>query len=144
MFGIGWSGLMLFGVWFRLGEMVLLILAAGAIATIANRRGGDSYRWGGAAVLGYAAVKIGLVRLGLLTGPSYEEGGVNVAHLLLPIAWVAATGLAARFWLGRGKPTAGEKWICPECKYLNDEKAVVCEACGKAYEAPPENGGLHL
>ena len=137
-------GVVLFGVSFRLFEFVLLFLAAGAITAIAKRRGGREWLWGGAAFIGYVAVKIGVVLTGLFSGPAYEEGGFNIFQNMIAVAWVAATWLAARFGLGRGKEKPGQKWNCPSCNYLNMEDAVVCEACSAPYKDPAERGGLPL
>jgi hypothetical protein len=135
---------MLFGVSFRASEIFLLFPDAGAITAIAKRRGGHEWLWGGVAFTGYVAVKIGVAVAGLFSGPAYEEGGTNIFPLLSAIAWVAATWLAARFWLGRGREKPGQKWNCPSCNSLNQEDAVICETCGVTYKDPAENGGLPL
>jgi len=144
MFSISLRGIVLFGVFFRVSELFLLFLAAGGITAIAKRRGGQEWLWGSIAFIGYVAVKIGVIVAGLFSGPAYEEGGTNVFPLLSAVAWVAATWLAARFWLGRSKEKPGQKWNCPSCNYLNMEDAVVCEACSTPYKDPAERGGLPL
>jgi len=141
---ISLKGIVLFGVGFRLFEIVLLFLAAGAITAIAKRRGGTEWLWGGASFIGYMAVKIAVAKAGLFSGPAYEEGGINIFQHLSAVAWVAATWMAARFWLGRGKEKPGQKWNCPSCNFLNQEDAVVCEACSKPYQDSAEKGGRPL
>jgi hypothetical protein len=144
LFFIGWKGILFFGVWFRSFEIVLLFLAAGTISTIAKRRGGDEWLWGGASFIGYIAVKTLVVKAGFLSGPAYEEGGFNIFQHLIAAAWVVAMAGAARFMVGRGREKAGQKWDCPSCHFFNQEDAVVCEACGLPYEDPTEKGGLPL
>ena len=144
MFFVSLKGILLFGVWFRLFEIVLLFLVAGSITAIAKRRGGHEWLWGGASFIGYMAVKIAVAKAGLFSGPAYEEGGTNIFQHLIAVAWVTATWLGARFWLGRGKEKAGQKWNCPSCHFLNQEDAVVCETCGLPYKDPAEKGGLPL
>ena len=146
LFGLSRGDIMIFplGVKFGLFEIVLLMTASGMVAAIAKRRGGNGGRWGGTAFAGYIAVKILVVEFDLLAGPGYESDGFNFFQNLIAAAWVAATWLAARFWLGRGKEKPGQKWNCPSCNSLNQEDAVVCETCGVPYKDPAENGGLPL
>ncbi len=143
MFSFSFKGILLFGVWFRVFEIVLLVMVAGSIMTIARRRGGRAPLWGAAAFIGYLAVKIAAVKAGLFAGSIDDENGAIFQHMLA-VAWLAATWLAARFLLGRSRVKAGRKWSCPSCSFLNQEDAVVCEACGKVYKDPEEKGGLSL
>jgi hypothetical protein len=42
-----------------------------------------------------------------------------------------------RFLLGIGRAKPSGMWSCPNCKYLNQHYAVVCEACSQPYAAKP-------
>lgn len=115
-------------------EIVFLIIAVGAIATVARQRGGNPWLWGPLALGGYFLLKLGMREFNLFPLPPGQEGDLNLVRFFIAIGYICLLYLLVRFGLGRTKTKAGGKWVCPKCKYLNDEIATNCEACGQAYE----------
>jgi len=118
-------------------EIVLLVVATSGIASFARGRGGNPWVWGAMTVVGYFAVPF-------LVAFSAAMFGVNPGHLkedaqlwffISAIAWVAVLAFCARFLLGRKYANPGGMWSCPNCKYLNQPYAVICEACRQPYKA---------
>ena len=118
-------------------EIVLLVVATSGIASFARGRGGNPWVWGAMTVVGYFAVPF-------LVAFSAAMFGVNLGHLkedaqlwffISAIAWVAVLAFCARFLLGRKYANPGGMWSCPNCKYLNQPYAVICEACRQPYKA---------
>ena len=69
------------------------------------------------------------------TTPDYLKGNVQVLFFISAIAWVAVLAFCARFLLGRKYANPGGMWSYPNCKYLNQPYAVICEACRQPFEA---------
>jgi hypothetical protein len=117
--------------------IILLIAATSGIASFARGRGGNPWTWGVLTVAGYFGVPFLVAFFAVMFG-------VNRAHLMddariwffvSAIVWVAVLAFCARFVLGRKYVNPGGMWTCPNCKYLNQPYAVVCEACRQPYAA---------
>jgi len=95
---------------------LLYALFVGYIVNVARGRGGKPWLWGVTAVAS-GLILMPFVPFGLLIGNA------------LVFLWV-------RFGLGRGGQQPGMRWSCPECRFLNERYAVVCEACNKPWKQP--------
>ncbi len=119
-------------------EIVLLIVAAGGIAAYARGRGGNPIVWGGLGVGGYAFLNYVLpVILIYLHRPLNSDSRMWL--FMVAAAWVGIVAFCARFLLGSSREKPSGMWSCPNCKYLNQQYAVICEACRQPYgkSAPP-------
>jgi ABC-type Na+ efflux pump permease subunit len=118
-------------------EIVLLIAATSGIASFARGRGGNPWIWGAMTVAGYFLVPFLVGFLATIFGanPAHLKEDAQVLFFISAIAWVAALAFCARFLLGRKYANPGGMWSCPNCKYLNQPYAVICEACRQPYEA---------
>jgi hypothetical protein len=114
-------------------EIVFLIIAVGSIVTVSRQRGGNPLLWGPIALGGYFALKILMRELGLFPVPEGQEGDLNLVRFFIGVGYICLLYVFVRFGLGRSKARAGQKWVCPACKYLNSEIATNCEACGREY-----------
>ena len=74
---------------------------------------------------------LGGVVLGALGLAQNEKAQLIV--IVLSYAWIGAVALRTRFLIGRGGEKPSGMWSCPNCKYLNQHYAVVCEACKQPY-----------
>ncbi|MBM3311810.1 MAG: hypothetical protein FJY80_09905 [Candidatus Aminicenantes bacterium] len=115
-------------------ELVFLIISVGSISVVSRQRGGNPLLWGPLALAGYFLLKLGMRKFNLFPLPPGQEGDFNLVRSIISVGFVCLVYLFVRFGLGRTKAKAGGKWVCPDCKYLNDEIATNCEACGKAYQ----------
>jgi hypothetical protein len=114
-------------------EIVLMIVAISAIATMARRRGSDTVLWGGLALGGFLLITIGG---SAIVTYLHKDGDLRLYLEIGGWAWVGAMFLFVRFAIGATKTKPGGMWSCPDCRYLNAPNAIVCEACGKPYAAP--------
>ncbi len=116
-------------------EIALLIAATAGIAAFARGRGGKPVLWGILTVVGYFLVPflvtLSAVALGANTQAIKENS--QLWFLISAISWVAILAFCARFLLGRSYAKPGGIWSCPNCKYLNQPYAVICEACRQPY-----------
>jgi len=117
-------------------EIIFLIVAVGSIYIVAGQRGGKGVLWALIALGGYFGLKYGMRWLNLFPLPPGSEAEINFVRFFVAFGFVLLIYLIVRFGLGRSKPKAGGKWVCPDCKFLNDEIATNCEACGRAYREP--------
>ena len=114
--------------------IILLIAATSAIASYARGRGGNPWLWGGLAVFGYFLVPLMVTNVTVSqewVRPDSDD--VKLLSFTSAILWVAALAFCARFLVGRKHDSPGTMWSCPNCKYLNQSYAVVCEACRQPY-----------
>lgn len=118
-------------------EIVLLIAATSGIASFARGRGGNPWVWGAMTVVGYFLVPFLVGFLARIFGanPGHLKENAQVLFFTSAIAWVAVLAFCARFLLGRMYANPGGMWSCPNCRYLNQPYAVICEACRQPYEA---------
>jgi hypothetical protein len=105
-------------------QWLLLVVAAGGVASLARGRGGSPILFGAATVVAFVA--------GALFGPIF---GSTVIELVLPWMLVATVAVIARFMLGAGRPKPDGMWSCPECKMVNEASYIVCEACQRPWSA---------
>ena len=116
-------------------EIALLIAAAAGIAAFARGRGGKPWLWGTLTVVGYFVVPF-LIRflvLKLSANPMNMRESDQLLFFISAVSWVAIVAFCARFLLGRGYEKPSGMWSCPNCKYLNKQYAVICEACQLPY-----------
>ncbi len=113
-------------------EIVLLIVAAGGIAAYARGRGGNPIAWGSFGVGGYVIIEyLGPVIMASLGRPLDSDSRLYL--LVVAAAWLGIVAFCARFPLGSAREKPSGMWSCPNCKYLNQQYAVVCEACSQPY-----------
>ena len=120
-------------------EIILLIAATSGIASFARGRGGNPWMWGVMTVAGYFGVPflMGFFAVMLGVNPGRLKEDAQVWFFVSAIAWVAVLAFCARFLLGHKNASPGGMWSCPNCKYLNQPYAVVCEACRRPYASKP-------
>ena len=113
-------------------EPLFLFLVAGGIAAYARGRGGNPWVWGAVAISGYVFAEYVL--------PAFiridPDSDLRMAFFFGGFAWMGGVALSARYLLGRGRKKASSMWTCPNCKYLNQRYAVICEACQRPYGDP--------
>lgn len=116
-------------------EIALLIAATAGIAGFARGRGGKPWLWGTLTVVGYFVVPFLVRFLALKLGANpldISENG-QLLFFISAVSWVAIIAFCARFLLGRGYEKPSGMWSCPNCKYLNKQYAIICEACQQPY-----------
>lgn len=116
-------------------EIALLIAATAGIAAFARGRGGKPWLWGTLTVVGYFLVPffVRFVALKLVANPLDIGENSQLLFFTSAVSWVATMAFCARFLLGRGYEKPSGMWSCPNCKYLNKQYAVICEACQQPY-----------
>jgi hypothetical protein len=116
-------------------EIILLIAATSGIATLARGRGGKPWLWGTLTVIGYFLVPFLIVFFAGAFGadPKRVKQNAQLLFFVSAVSWVAVLAFCARFLLGRGYAKPDGMWSCSNCKYLNKQYAVICEACKQPY-----------
>jgi len=113
----------------------LLAAATTAIVSFARGRGGNPWLWGASTVVGYFlapfAARYRAVAVGM--APAVNSDDAQLLAFCSSILWVAILAFCSRFLLGRNLANAGGMWCCPNCKYLNQPYAVICDACRQQY-----------
>ncbi len=122
-------------------EIILLIAATAGIAGFARGRGGKPWLWGTLTVTGYFLVPflVTLIAVGFGADPKGVKENAQLWFFVSAVAWVAILAFCARFLLGRWYTKPDGMWSCPNCKYLNKQYAVICEACQQPYGKPPSS-----
>jgi hypothetical protein len=113
-------------------EIVFLILAASGIAAYARGRGGNPWLFGGLAVAGYVLL-VDILPIVARLSPDSDNRIWTIAG---GVAWVGVIAFCARFLLGSGRKKPSGMWTCPNCKFLNQHYAIMCEACRQPYGEP--------
>jgi len=103
-------------------SLIVLIVAVGAIADAARKRGASSWAFGTVAVLGYLIVGSALSTSEAMRGPA----------ILVSWAWLGAC-YGAVFLFTQGGRRLNDSWQCPECQLFNEPTTFFC-ACG--YQHP--------
>ena len=116
-------------------EIALLIAATAGIAGFARGRGGKPWLWGTLTVVGYFLVPflVSFFAVALGANPGTIKESAQLLFFISAISWVAVLAFCARFLLGRGYEKPSGMWSCPNCRYLNKQYAVICEACQQPY-----------
>lgn len=121
-------------------EIVGLIIAIGAIGSLARGRGASPRIAGAVALVGYILIR-------LIAILSARNGNSVLALALLAWAWIGGVALWLRFITGSDRPKPDGMWVCKGCHYTNDSHAVLCEACNEPWKrdagsevAAPEGG----
>ena|SRR5580704_6804504 len=113
-------------------EFIFLLIACGGIATFARARGGNPFLRALVAGAGYAAI-VWIVPL-FVRLPA--DSNAQIWLLIAAFGWVGAIALVTRFALGSGRKKPSGMWNCPNCRFLNQHYAVVCDACKRPYGEP--------
>jgi len=113
-------------------EIVLLMVAAGGIAAYARGRGGNPIVWGSLGVGGYALLNY-VVPVILIYLRRPLDADSRMWLFMGAAAWVGVVAFSARFLLGSTREKPSGMWSCPNCRYLNQQYAVICEACQQPY-----------
>jgi hypothetical protein len=111
-------------------EIIGLIIAVGAIITLARGRGASPLIAGTVAVAGWAALEIGAALFIPLSDDS------RVWLMVAAWGWIGAVALFVRFVVGASRSKPDSKWNCSNCRYLNSSSSVICEACGQPWQSP--------
>jgi len=113
-------------------EIIALIATTGGIAAYARARGGNPWLWGSLSVVGHLFIQfVGGMILGVL-GYARNQDTIWIL-VVISWAWIGVIALCARFLLGIRLEKPSGMWSCPNCKYLNQHYAVICEACQRPY-----------
>jgi hypothetical protein len=116
-------------------EIALPIAATSGIVALARGRGGKPWVWGTLAVLGYFAFPAVVAFFAAAFGadPASIKGNSQLWFFVSAAAWIGILTFCARFLLGRGYAKPDGMWSRKNCKYLNKQYAVICEACREPY-----------
>jgi hypothetical protein len=116
-------------------EIVLLIAATGGIASFARARGGSPWLWGALTLAGYFLVPFLVSFLAILFGadPRSMKEDAQFWFFVSAVSWVAVLAFCARFLLAHNYAKPDGLWSCSNCKDLNKQYAVICEACQQPY-----------
>jgi len=113
-------------------EIIFLIAAGSGIAAYARGRSGNPWLWGALAIGGYFfAVWIAPIFIPIARDPE-----VHFWSTVAGFAWVGVIAFCARFLLGLSRKKPSGIWSCPNCRYLNQQYAVICEACKHPFGEP--------
>jgi hypothetical protein len=116
-------------------EIIALIVTTGGIAGYARARGGNPWLWGSLSLGGHLLIQfVGGMILGIL-GYSGNQDAIWIL-IVASWAWIGVIALCTRFLLGIRHEKPSGMWSCPNCKYLNQHYAVICEACQQPYATP--------
>jgi len=68
---------------------------------------------------------------GMILGAFGYARNQDAIWILVVVSWVwiGVIALCTRFLLGIRREKPSGMWPCPNCKYLNQHYAVICEAC---------------
>lgn len=111
--------------------ILLFIGAIIAIGALARKRDTSPFLWPAIALIG------GLT-IGFMFAPATRAEFVRNLELpnltaYIPTAavwtWVGLVALYVRFGIGFENPKPKGMWTCPECKSLNSQNALFCDAC---------------
>ena len=116
-------------------QIVLLMAEAGGIAAYARARGGNPIVWGTLGVSGYVVIAyLGPLIMASLGRP--QDPDSRMWLIVVAAAWVGIVVFYARFLLGRTRERPSGMCSCSNGKYLNQQYAVICEACQQPYAKP--------
>ena len=116
-------------------EIIALIVTTGGIAAYARGRGGNPWLWGSLSVVGHLLIQfVGGMILGAL-GYARNQDTIWIL-VVVSWVWIGVIALCTRFLLGIRREKPSGMWSCPNCKYLNQHYAVICEACQQPYGKP--------
>jgi hypothetical protein len=115
----------------------VLFVAIAAISSFARARGGNALYWAGITAGGCAVLALSVIFFSARIDPdlSTRDETAVYSYLGLAGAWLSVVTIYVWVFLGRKRVKPAGVWSCPNCKYLNKEYALVCEAC----QAPFEN-----
>ena len=113
-----------------------LFVAIAAISSFARARGGSASYCGGITALGCVLLTLFVF---LFAGridpdPSTRNETAMYCFLGLAGAWLALATVYVWIFVGRNRVKPSGMWSCPNCKYLNKEYALICEACGQSFQ----------
>lgn len=113
-------------------EIIALIVTTGGIAAYARARGGNPWLWGSLSVAGHLLIQFAG---GMILGTLGYARNQDAIWILVVVSWVwiGVIALCTRFLLGIRREKPSGMWSCPNCKYLNQHYAVICEACQQPY-----------
>ena len=112
--------------------IAFLILSTGAISAYARSRGGNPYFWGTLSVLGFLLFQFGGGSILAALHFALDDDTPWIV-LAMSCGWVGLMALCSRFLIGMNRPKPSGMWSCPNCTFLNQHYAVVCEACSQPY-----------
>ena len=110
-------------------EIVFLIICTTGIAAYARARGGNPVYWSALSVGGYILI-VYVLPTALRLAPHSET-----RFWMFPagLGWMGVMALCTRFLIGSGRPKPSGMWVCPNCRFLNQHYAVLCDACQRPY-----------
>ena len=116
-------------------EIILLIAATSGIVALARARGGKPWLWGTLTVVGYflGPFLVTFFAVALGATPKGVKENAQLWFYVSAVTWVAVLAFCARFLLGHGYAKPDGTWSCANCRYLNQQYAVICEACKQPY-----------
>jgi hypothetical protein len=109
-------------------EIIGLVIACTAIATLARGRGASPVVAVCAAVGGWVMIEIG----GSIV---LSSGEYRLVLMLAAWGWVGLVAGFVRFVIGASRPKPDSQWSCSNCHYLNNASAVICEACTQPWRS---------
>jgi hypothetical protein len=113
-------------------EIILVVIATGAIASLARGRGGKPVLWGTIALVGYIFTEFAVA---LVIYALTKDKTPSIVPVLAAWLWMGAVALFLRFGLGSHLGQPESDWFCATCKTFNKKSSVLCEACKETWES---------
>jgi hypothetical protein len=116
--------------------IIAIVVGVAAISALAKARGANPKFWGGVSLLGAVAFPSVVLFLVAYFGQYPSLFNVETPFWLFVsfISWFGLLAVCVRFVVGRRRPNPHARWSCPNCKYLNQHYALICEACGLPFQ----------
>ena len=112
-------------------EIVAFIATVIGIGALARKRGSSPIVWPLAAAVG--AFAIAFIFAPIVNSSVIRNLELPNLTVFIPTlaawSWMGIVAVYVRFGIGVGKPQPQGMWTCPECKSLNQQHALFCDAC---------------
>ena len=106
------------------------------IAGLARARRENPLFWGGICAAGFLLMPalVMFVLVPKFMDATFARERRPFWFIVSTVLWVGFLALYLRFFAGGRLPKPGGMWSCPNCKYLNQERALICEACQQPFQ----------
>lgn len=116
--------------------ILLIVMAIVGVGALARNRGSSPLVWSSLATIGAVILGYVIAPALIVLEPVHDAVLPNLAAIFPGAAmwaWIGLVALWVRFGIGAGKPGPSGMWTCPECKSLNQQSALFCDACRRPW-----------